>query len=161
MDKETYADRVEQIKARLYRIAFLHLGNEARALDAVSETVYRGLISVKKLREPAYFETWMTRILINECNKIWRRVKGEQPLDAMPGSAAEEQTFELLPLKEAIRQLPQELREVIILRYYADFTLSQTAKSLNIPQGTVVTWQRRALNLLRLELSEEEQRHES
>jgi len=156
MDKEVYADRIEKLKPRLYRIALLHLGKEAMALDAVAEAVYRGLISVKKLREPAYFETWMTRILINECKKVWRRVKREQPLDAMPETAAEEQAFDLLPLKEAIRQLPQELREVVILRYYADFTLAQTAKSLHIPQGTVVTRQRRALKLLKLELLEEQ-----
>jgi len=156
MDKETYAEQIEQIKPRLYRIALLHTGNEAMALDAVAETVYRGLISVKKLREPAYFETWMTRILINECKKAWRRTKREQALDSIPESAEEEQAFESLPLKEAIRALPGELREVVILRYYADFTLAETAKSLNIPQGTVVTRQRRALKLLKLELLEEQ-----
>ncbi|MCL2425015.1 MAG: sigma-70 family RNA polymerase sigma factor [Oscillospiraceae bacterium] len=161
MDKNLYADRVEQLKPQLYRMAFLHLGNEAMALDAVAEAVYRGLISVKKLREPDYFDTWMTRILINECNKIWRRLKREQPLEAVVELGEDEKEFELLPLKEAIRQLPQELKEVVILRYYADFTLAQTAKSLKIPQGTVVTRQRRALKLLRLELLEEDQEHES
>ena len=155
MDKHTYAERVGHLQAKLYRIAYLHLGNEAMALDAVAETIYRGLISVKKLREPAYFDTWMTRILINECNKSRRRTNREQPLDDIPESAAAEQAFDSLPLKEAIRTLPSELREVIILRYYADFTLTQTAKSLNIPQGTVVTRQRRALKYLRLELLEE------
>jgi len=49
----------------------------------------------------------------------------------------------------------------VILRYYADFTLTETAKSLNIPQGTVVTRQRRALKLLKLELLEEESDNES
>jgi len=156
MDKNTYAKQIEKLKPRLYRIALLHSGNETMALDAVAEAVYRGLISVKKLREPAYFETWMTRILINECKKTWRRTKREQPLDSIPESAGEERAFESLPLKEAIRQLPGELREVVILRYYADFTLAQTAKSLNIPQGTVVTRQRRALKLLKLELLEEQ-----
>ena len=161
VDKHEYADRVEQIKARLYRIALLHSGNEAIALDAVSEAVYRGLISIKKLRQPEYFETWMTRILINECNKLWRRVKREQPLESVPETADDEQAYENLPLKEAIRQLPTELKDVVILRYYADFTLTETAKSLNIPQGTVVTRQRRALKLLKLELLEEESDNES
>ena len=154
MDKNVYAGRVEQLKSRLYRIAFLHLGNEVAALDAVAEAVYRGLISVKKLREPAYFETWMTRILINECAKIWKRTKREPSTDTIPEQAAEDNNLASLPLKEAIRQLPPELREVIILRYYSDFTLSETAKSLDIPQGTVVTRQRRALKLLRLVLEE-------
>ena len=73
--------------------------------------------------------------------------------ETIPETAAE--SFDSLPLKEAIRRLPQELKEVIILRFFTGFTLAETAKSLKIPQGTVVTRQRRALNLLRLELSEE------
>jgi RNA polymerase sigma-70 factor (ECF subfamily) len=155
VDKEMYAERVELIKSQLYRTALLYFGSEAMAMDAVAESVYRGLISVKKLREPEYFDTWMTRILINECHKIYRRTKREQSLDSVP-EATSEQDFDSLALQEAIRHLPPELREVILLRYYSDFTLAQTAKSLDIPQGTVVTRQRRALALLKLELLEEE-----
>jgi len=157
VNKNEYATRAEAVKSKLYRMAILHLGNEEMAVDAVSETIYRGLISVKKLREPEYFETWMTRILINECNKQWRRIKREQAAETLPESAEDEKAYDYLPLKEAICRLPAELKEVIILRYYADYTLVETAKSLDIPQGTVVTRQRRALKLLKLELSEEEQ----
>jgi RNA polymerase sigma-70 factor (ECF subfamily) len=130
------------------------MGSEAMALDAVQETIYRGLISVNKRREHEYFETWMTRILINECKKSLRRVKREQPIETFPESA--EEIFDSLPLKEAIRKLPQDLQEVVILRYYSDFTVAETAQNLNIPQGTVATRQRRALKLLKLELSDEE-----
>ena len=45
----------------------------------------------------------------------------------------------------------------MILRYFAGFTLAQTAEGLRIPPGTAATRQRRALQILRLELSEEEQ----
>ena len=112
MDKNEYAERVEQMKERLYRIDYLYIGSEAMALDAVYEAVYRGLISVSKLREQAYFDTWITRIVINECKKILRRAKREQPLEAAPEMV--EEVFDSLPLKDAIRKLPQELREVVI-----------------------------------------------
>ena len=161
MNKNEYAGRAEAIKAKLYRIAILHLGNEEMAVDAVSETIYRGLISVKKLREHKYFDTWMTRILINECKKQWRRTKREQLVETIPETAEDEKAYDYLPLKDAICRLPTELKEVIILRYYIDYTLAETAESLDIPQGTVVTRQRRALKLLKLELSEEEQSNES
>jgi len=154
MDKNEFVTRTEQIKTRLYRTAFLYLGSENMALDAVDESIYRGLLSVKKLRQPEYFETWITRILINECKKELRRRKREQPLDTIPETA--EEMFDSLPLKEALSRLPQELKEIIILRYFTGFTLAETARSLEIPQGTVVTRQRRALSLLKLELSEEE-----
>jgi RNA polymerase sigma-70 factor (ECF subfamily) len=154
MDKNDYAHRVEQMMPRLYRISLMYMGSEAIALDAVQETVYRGLISVNKLREHAYFETWMTRILINECKKSLRRAKREQPIETLPEAA--EEVFDSLPLKEAIRKLQKDLQEVIVLRYYSDFTVAETAQILNIPQGTVATRQRRALKLLKLELSDEE-----
>ena len=44
---------------------------------------------------------------------------------------------------------------MLILRFYAGYTQAETAAALDIPQGTVATRQRRALELLRLELGEE------
>jgi len=129
------------------------MGSEQIALDVIDEAVYKGLRALKKLRQPEYFDTWITRILINECKKELCRRKRELPLDTIPETASE--AFDSLPLKEAIRRLPVELKEVIILRYFSDMTLAQTAESLSIPQGTVATRQRRALKLLKLELTEE------
>ena len=154
MDVNEFTVRTERLKNRLYRMAFLYMGSESIALDAVDEAVFRGLNAFKKLRQPEYFETWMTRILINECKKEIRNRKRELLLDTLPETAVEE--FDSLPLKEAILLLPRELKEVIILRYFSGFTLAETARSLEMPQGTVVTRQRRALSLLKLELSEEE-----
>jgi len=154
MDENEFADRVEKLRKRLYRTAFLYMNSEQNALDVLDEAVYKGLTALKKLRQPEYFDTWITRILINECKKELRRRKRELPLDTLPETAGE--TFDSLPLKEAIRRLPSDLKEVIILRYFSDLTLAQTAESLSIPQGTVVTRQRRALKLLKLELTEEE-----
>ena len=67
MDQQEFADRTEAIKTRLYRTAYLYLGSEADALEAVDETVYRALRKLKQLQTPALFETWITRILINAC----------------------------------------------------------------------------------------------
>ena len=158
MDANEFTARTELLKTRLYRIAYLYLGNESMALEAVSEAVYRGFMSLKKLRQMEYFETWMTRILINECKKELRSKKRELLFESIPETSESE--FDSLPLKEAIRRLPQALKDVIILRYFIGCTLAETAKSLEIPQGTVVTRQRRALSLLKLELSEAE-KHES
>lgn len=154
MDVSEFTARTERLKNRLYRTALLYVGSESIALDAVDEAIYRGFKSLKKLRQPEYFETWMTRILINECKKELRRRKREQPIDTISETA--EERFDTLPLKDAILRLPGELKEIIILRYFSGFTLAETAESLEIPQGTVVTRQRRALRLLKLELSEEE-----
>lgn len=153
MTQTEFAVRVEQMKARLYRTAYLYLGSEAIALDAVDEAVYKGLRALPRLRQDAYFETWMTRILINECKQELRRRKREISVDALPETAAED--FDALPLKEAVRRLPTELKEVILLRYFTGLTQAETAQALGIPQGTAATRQRRALALLKLELEVE------
>lgn len=116
--------------------------------------MYRGFLSYRKLREPAYFDTWMTRILINECNNELRRRKRETAWEELPETAAE--AFDALPLRQAVERLPRELRAVVTLRYFAGYTLAETAEILKIPAGTVSTRQRRALALLRLELTDEE-----
>ena len=154
MDHEEFAARTEAIRQRLYRTAYLYLGSEADALEAVDEAVYQALRALKKLREPVFFETWLTRILLNECHKELRRRKrfsGDTPLSDAAGPDA----YDHLPLKEAVRHLSEDLRTVIILRFFAGYTQAETALAPDIPQGTVATRQRKALALLRLELGEE------
>lgn len=154
MDKDEFAARTEAVKTRLYRTAYLYLGSEADALEAVDEAVYQALRALKKLREPEFFETWLTRILINECHRELRRRKRLAGEKAIPEAAGPD-AYDALPLKEAVRRLPEELRLVVILRFFAGYTQAETAAALDIPQGTAATRQRKALQLLRLELGEE------
>ena len=154
MDKTEFAARTEALRDRLYRTACLYLGSGADALEAVDEAVYQALRALGKLRQPEFFETWLTRILINECHRELRRRKRLAGEEALPDTAGPD-AYDDLPLKEAIRRLPEELRAVVILRFFAGYTQAETAAALDIPQGTVATRQRRALALLRLELGEE------
>lgn len=155
MNREEFVLRTNAVKDRLYRTAYVYLGNESDALEAVDEAVYQALRSLKQLKQPEYFESWLTRILINECHKELRRRKRIVTVDVLPDTAGPEE-YDHLPLKDAIRHLPEELREVVILRFFSGYTQAETAEILRVPQGTVATRQRRALQLLRLELGEEE-----
>lgn len=155
MDKDEFAARTEAVKARLYRTAYLYLGSEADALEAVDEAVYQALRALKKLRQPEAFETWLTRILINECHRELCRRKRFTPEESLPDTAGPD-AYDALPLREAVRRLPEDLRLVVILRFFAGYTQAETAAALGIPQGTAATRQRKALQLLRLELGEEE-----
>ena len=154
MDRQEFAARTQALRQRLYRTAYLYLGREADALEAVDEAVYQALRSLGQLREAAYFETWLTRILLNECHRELRRRKRLAGEEALPDSAGPD-AYDHLPLKDAVARLPETLRAVVILRYFIGYTQSETAAALAIPQGTVATRQRRALELLRLELGEE------
>ena len=158
MNKKEFATSVEAIRNKLYRTAYMYLNNEASAYEAIDETVYKALKSLKSLRQPEYFNTWITRILINVCKDELSRIKRLQPEEyiAIDINNIDEIDTDSLSLKDIISRLPDDLKEIIILRYFSGFTLSETAASLGIPQGTVVTKQRRALSILKLELSEEE-----
>ena len=154
MTELEYLERAEEARGKLYRAALLTLGSETAAVDAVDEAVYKGYLSYRKLREPKYLETWLVRILLNVCRDELRRRKRELAVEELPETAGE--AFDALPLKEAILRLPAQLRDVIILRYFTGLTLEETAAALELPRGTVSTRQRKALALLKLDLTDEE-----
>lgn len=153
MKHDEFAARLEPLRQKLYKTALLCLGSESAAVDAVDEAVYKGLKACWRLRQPAFFDTWMTRILMNVCYDELRRRKRFVPLEDAPETSAED--YDGLPLREALDKLPEQLRAVVVLRYFAGYTLEETAAALDIPRGTAATRQRKALQLLRLELSEE------
>jgi RNA polymerase sigma-70 factor (ECF subfamily) len=153
-NEQCFVALCDVLKVRLFRTAKGILGSESLALDAVSETVYRAWRGIRKLREPRYAETWFTRILLNAANDILRRRKHEIVTDKLP-EVVHYDNHDDMEIAQLIEALPQELREIISLKYYSGYTLAETAEILDVPEGTVKSRLNRALNLLRLEFSEE------
>ena len=73
MTEQEYIRRAESLKGQLYRCAAVYLGSPSDAVDAVDEAFYKGFLAYSKLRQPEFFDTWLTRILINVCNSELRR----------------------------------------------------------------------------------------
>lgn len=153
MDRNEFAERVMALRPRLYAAAKMYLGSEAMAQDALGEAIYKGLRGCRKLRQPEFFATWMTRIVLNECAGELRKSRRTVDMGELPETAVEQ--FDALPLRDAVLRLPRELKDVVILRYFSGLTLRETAQALDIPQGTAATREKRALKLLRLEFIEE------
>ncbi|QSX06634.1 sigma-70 family RNA polymerase sigma factor [Sedimentibacter sp. zth1] len=159
MNKKEFTERITVIKKQLYNTAFLYLGNEQDSMEIVDESIFKAYKSLKTLNHPEYFNTWVIRILINECKqefKRQKRIKLDENIEFTANENIEDFNYDSLPLKEAVNKLPYDLKSIIILRYFIGFTLHETAQTLNIPQGTVVTKQRKALKFLRIDLIEEE-----
>lgn len=152
ISKEAYVKFITESKEMLYRIAFGYLHDEATAMDAVDEAIYLGYVHNRSLREPKFLKTWVTRILINECHKILRKNKREFTMEIMPEAVSSDD--ENIQLKLLIDNLPEELRKIIILRYFGGYTISETAEILEIPVGTVSTRTKRALEILKVEVSD-------
>ena len=128
MTEQEFALRAQDQRGRLYRTAFLYLGGEHAAVDAVDEAVYRAFRDRRKLRQPEFFETWLTRILINVCKDELRRRRRECRVCVPPEPEAEH--MDALSLREAVRALPEELRSVIVLRYFTGLTLEEITPEL-------------------------------
>jgi RNA polymerase sigma-70 factor (ECF subfamily) len=146
--------------------AFRLLGSEEEARDAAQEAflkAYRGLPAFKR---EARFSSWLYQIAINLCRDRLRRRKGRRlvSLDALeevgPVIAAREPAAhdlaEQIDLRRAVRRaigaLPEEQREVVILKEYQGLTFLEIAQALELPVSTVKTRLYRGLGQLRLHL---------
>ena len=72
-DEEAFANMILYIKDDLYKIAKTRLANETDIEDAIQETMIETYKSIKKLNDPNKFKKWVIKILINKCNRIYRR----------------------------------------------------------------------------------------
>ncbi len=152
-DDKAFEELMSEYKENLYRTAFSYVRNEADALDIVQETVYKAYISIDKLKEPKYFKTWITRILINTALTHIRKGSKIVYLEARELSeamgAVENRVEESIYIWEALDSLEEKHREVIILKYFNDLTINEVAQVLKYPLGTAKTYLNKGLNKLR------------
>lgn len=151
MDKEEFTRAVLEYESTLYRVAKSMLGSEADCADAAQNALLRAWEKQHTLRDTAYFKTWLTRILINECRAMLRQRARFVPLEeeAAEGEIAPERDSGLY---EAVRGLDVKYRVPFVLYYIEGFRTREIASMLKLPEGTVKTRLRRAREILRTEL---------
>ena len=154
MNKQEFTRRVLAVENRLYRISCGMLKNPQDRMDAVQEAVTKAWANVDRLRREEYFETWLTRILINECHNLQSAGKNIVPLDKLPEQGAYEGGNK--PLRDALLALDMKLRLPVLLYYMEGYKLREIAQILRIPEGTVKTRLTRAKKKLKSLLEEEE-----
>ena len=151
MDKEEFTRAVLEYESTLYRVAKSMLGSEADCADAAQNALLRAWEKQHTLRDTAYFKTWLTRILINECRAMLRQRARFVPLEeeAAEGEIAPERDSGLY---EAVMGLDVKYRVTFVLYYIEGFRTREIASMLKLPEGTVKTRLRRAREILRTEL---------
>ena len=153
MDNQEFQDRVRACERRLYATAYLLLHVTADCEDAVQEAVLRAWQRLPGLRNAQFFETWLTRIVINECKSQLRRRsrRGETELSprlAAPVSPEPE-------LHAALTALKWKYRVVLTLKYIDGYTIEEIARILTLPRGTVASRLDQAKRLLRAQMKGE------
>lgn len=154
MKDTEYFDRVEKLRNRLYRIAYPYFNSESMAVDVVDEAIYKGYLKKKQIREEQFFETWMTRIVLNICNSKYQKYKKQVGIEEIKETASPEE-LDSYSLKEALQKLPEKYRQILILKFFSGYGVKEIAQLLKLPQGTVATRLKKALQLLKMELEED------
>lgn len=140
--KQGYVNETGQIILEnmdsMYRVAFSILRTEEEIYDAISSTTVIVFEKIQTLKNEEYYKTWLTRILINECYKIYNQNKKIIHLENYnQEKLTYNDSYADLEIKNLIKGLDKNLREVVVLYYFEDFSVKEIAKMIKIPEGTV------------------------
>lgn len=150
-NKESFGILIKNNKEYLYKMAFLYVKDEQDALEVIHETVYRAFLNIEKLKKAKFFNTWITRILINvSIDFLKKKGKNEMLDESTPirKEKCEISTEEKLDLYNAIDLLNDNYKTVIIMMYFNDMKIKDISKVMEIPENTVKTYLRRAKQAL-------------
>lgn len=156
-DYEAFGELMKRYKEYLYKIAFVYAKSEDKSLEILQECTYKAFKNIKTLKEPKYFKTWVTRIMINVAIRTLEKdsklvyLEDNNPLLKETSRINME---EKLDLYNAIDMLKEEYRVVIIMKYFNDMKVDDISSLLNIPESTVKTKLSRARKSLRNILKE-------
>jgi len=131
MNQRDFSMRVLACEQRLYRISMAILKNTADCEDAVQEALLRAWNRLDNLREECYFETWLIRILINECRAALRKRRADVPLTETLSSPEPPDPR----LRDALFSIDVKYRLPIVLHYVEEYSVAETAMILHITRG--------------------------
>lgn len=149
--KEAFELIVELWQKPLLVFALRYLGQEAEAWDVVQETWISAIKGLNKLQNPSLFVSWLFRILTYKCIDRLRKKQAEERLlkNANIKLESSEISNESESLSQAIQQLSDEHKTLIMLRFGQGLQIGQIAAILNTAEGTVKSRLHRALARLR------------
>ena len=159
-DHEAFGMLVGEHLARLDTTARLILRDPDLARDAVQEATLRAWKNLRGLRDPGRLGAWLHRLTVNACLDIARKRKRRPeveltPLHDAPVPDPTSRVADTLYVERMLAAIDPALRAVLVLHYYLDLTLSETAAALGIPVGTAKSRLNRALDAMRITVADE------
>lgn len=125
-------------------------------MDIVQEAVYKAYVKKNNLKQPEYFMTWITRILINCAMDFLKKSKRVTNFDENFNEADKRKisSEEIIDLYSALKELDERSKTVVVLRYFEDMTLQDISNVLDLQLSTTKTILYRALDKLKIKLEE-------
>ncbi len=163
-DTEAFAKLYKEIQDDVYRFALYSLGNCTDAEDAVSDTFTEAFKSIKKLRSPEAFKSWIFKILSIQCNRHIKKYISERKSAGIAFYEIEDKLtydstetgIEKVALIQALDTLSANDRMIVLLYTVHGYTVKEIAKIMSKPSGTVSSKLYRSLDKLKKILSTDE-----
>jgi len=146
-DETAFAELYQKHVQFAYGTALILVRNPNVAADVCQEAFLKAFRNINRFRDGESFRAWFYRIVVNEAMRLTRRMmRWPIPTDKIPDSlspmtsnpetaaVSKEQCIEIWQL---VQRLSAKLRVPLVLRYYANLSEDEIAKTLHIPLGTV------------------------
>ena len=148
-DRNSFEELINIYFDRLYKEAYLRCKYEDDAKEIVQETIYKAYKNINTLKEPKYFKTWISKILINVANDYLRKngmIDLNHKEDDYICEVHNDNNVEVkIDLYNAIDELEDKYKDAIILRYINDLKLEEISIILDRPVNTIKTHLRKAI----------------
>lgn len=136
-DKLAFNELILYYQNDMYRIARSRLDCEDDICDAIQETILSAYQSIHKLIKVKSFKSWLIKILINHCNKIYKINKNEKYIyteNDLDLSYSLDSNIEFINL---MNSLSREERTICILYYQDQYSTKEISKILRINHNTI------------------------
>jgi RNA polymerase sigma-70 factor (ECF subfamily) len=166
-DREACAALLGALQDPWYRTCMSLLGGDAeRARDATQETALRFLRQLPGFRGESQIRTWSLGIAINVVREMRRARRGDSVLPEEPGvtdgrravPGGPEEAVEASERRDVLRatlaDLPDRQREAVVLRFFEDLSVEETAAAMACAPGTVKATVHQALRKLKEKLKQ-------
>ena len=125
----------------LLRTAYLLLGDHALAQDLVQEALTKVYVAWPRIQRREGVDAYARRVVVNTAIS-WKRRKGwhgEHPVDEVPDRMdhADHHPDERLAIWQTLQGLPPRQRATLVLRFYEDLSVRETAEIMGCAEGTV------------------------
>lgn len=138
-DADAFTELMQSQMQNMYKIARAMLRDDEDAADAISDTILICWEKMGQLKKTEFFKTWMTRILINQCNDILRQRKKVYPVEEVEEVPAKLEEYDNVEWMETMKCLDEKYRLVMILYYVNGLNTEEIGSVLHIPASTVRT----------------------
>ena len=162
-DRQALARLLSALQDVWYRFCLSLLRDHHRAADATQETGLRFLSQISGFRGESQLQTWSLGIALNVVREIKRRRISAEPSDDQLASTPERGSgdFDGIENRESrqllrthLAALPDRQREAVVLRFFEELSVEETAQAMNCATGTVKATVHQALRALRAKMKQ-------